>query len=511
MQKTNLIIFIALLLGISDLNAQERLVSGAVIDSLTRSPLPFTNIGILNKAEGTISNSEGSYTLSLENVSPADTVFFSFVGYSPLKMSVRDLMNNPVVSLSESAIQLSDFAVLSRRYTPVEILDLVKENFDENHKDVLTHRQIFSRDVAYTTIHKNDIEYKKSSFQSIDEDFIKQFNEKMPEELNVYSDFLVNLYAGDTTRLPMQKGKGTYLYTPRKLVPIEGQSLVENWSFDEEFNKRIKMLAGDVESGLRDEDRYFKVRSGVFAGKLDFGTDSTFTLTDDSLHYITSTGVLLDDLLYLIRRYASINDKRWDFFTDYKWYTYALKDMAIINNELAYVITFEPQRNKGKYKGTICVAADSYALLQVDYTFAAGKTGRGLSLLGVDYLVANRSGRAVFEKGEDAHRLKYLSRESDERFAVDRTVNIKQKENKSGLFDKTLQEVKVKLDMVATFEQKKELLVVSNRKITAQEFERIKQPKTTKVNKVHKYSSDIWKNSSIIEPTKALKEYQQQF
>ncbi len=494
MKKYTLISFLFLFI-ISGLWAQENIVSGIILDSVSNEPLPFTNIGVLNKDEGTVSNSEGRYTLSLENVSPKDSVFFSFVGYRQRKLLVADLMNNPNVRLKENTVQLSGISVLSREYSPTEILDKVRENYSKNHSQKLIHQEIFSRDASYTTIHESDMDFKKSSFEAIDGRFVYAFNQNMPDQLNVYNDYLLDLYSNNTHR---------------KLVPIEGQSLIENWSFDAEFDKRLKMLAGDVEENVRKEENYFKIRSGVFAGKLDFGQDSTFTLTDDSMNYITSPELIRGDLAYLIRTYSTIHSKRWDFFSDYKLYNYKLKDVAIVNNELAYIITFSPEKRKAKYEGTICVATDSYALLQVDYRFAEGKTGTGMSLLGVEYMVANRSGHVIYEKGEKGYFLKYLARESDERFGIDRTLSVKQKQE-NGLIDKTLQEVKIKLNLNVTFEQKKEVLVVSHRNISRQEFDKVTEPDIYKLKKVSKYASDIWKNSSIIEPTEAIKEYQQQF
>ena len=475
--------------------AQKNAITGTVIDSLTQAPLPFTNVGVLGKDEGTVSNSEGTFTLSLEGLNSSDTIFFSFVGYQQRKVSLEQLKKQPQVALIENVIQLSAFSVHARELKPIEILDRVKKNFSRNHPRKLSYQKVFSRDASYTRIHKSNIDFKKSSFEAVDGRFVYEFNQNMPDQINVYNDYLVGLYSNNSTR---------------KLLPIEGQSLVENWSFDQEFDKRIKMLAGDVEENVRDADKYFKLRSGIFAGKLDFGTDSTFRLTDDSLHYITSPKMIRGDLNYLIKNYSTIYSKRWDFFSDYKLYKYKLKDVAIMNNELAYIIEFSPAKRKGKYKGVICVSVDSYALLQVDYEFAKGKGGTGMSLLGVEYLVVDRSGHVIYEKGKSGYHLKYLSRESSEHFAVDRKLSIKQKQE-SGWFDKTIQELKLRLNLDVTFDQKKELLVVSYQDISAETYEGIDEPATYELKKVSKYASDIWENNSILEPTKALKEYRQQY
>ena len=475
--------------------AQDKSINGIVIDSETQEVLPFTNIGVVGKNQGTVSNSEGYFTLSVEEIAEHDSIYISYVGYIQQKLSVADLKKNSTIILKKNAIVLSDFVVSSRQYTPEEILDSLKANYDKNHTQDLVHQEVFSRDASTATIHKSNLDYKKSTFEAIDGRFVYEFNQSMPEQLNVYGEYMADLYTNKKYW---------------KLVPTVGQALVENWNFDDEFNKRMAMLTDDLEDNVRSEDNYFKIRSGVFAGKLDFGSDSTFVMTEDSTHLIGSTKILRADLAYLIRTYGSLGSKRWDFFSDYRLYNYKLEDVSIINNELAYIIKFSPRKRKGKYEGTICVSVNNFALLQVDYGFAEGKEGIGMSLLGVKYAVLNRSGRAIYEKGKDGYNLKYLSRESKERFGVDRTLSVMQKQKKSGV-DKTLQEVKVRLDLDVTYDQKKELLVVSHRNISRAEFDSKSEPSTSKAIKVETYNPDIWKNSSIIEPTKAMKEYQQQY
>ncbi len=490
------ILFLTLTINVG-LLAQDKVVTGKVVDASTKEPLPFTNIGVKGEEQGTVSNSEGTFVLSFEELQPTDSVFFSFVGYKQKTFTIEELRKNTTVMLSPNAVLLSGISISSREYSPLEILDSAKAHFDDNHINHYQKYRVFSRDASNTDIHKCDVEYKKSSFKAINKKAVEDFNKEMPENLNVYSDYLVDVLYSEESRAD-------------KVVPIEGQSLIENWNFNDEFNDRVKMFVGDVEDNVRNEDNYFKVRSGVFAGKLDLGHDSAFIMTDDSLHYIMSTNLFKGDYNYLLKQYSTIFSKRWDFFHEYKWYDYDLRDISIVNNELAYIVDFKPHKNKAKYKGTICIATGSFAILQVDYAFDVEKDGKGVSLLGVDYLVENRSGRAIFEKGDSSYHLKYLARESEEHFAIDRNLTLKQK-RESGLFDKTLQEVKVKMNMDLTLVQKKEVLVVSHKKITPKEFEATKQPNTMIINKVDAYSPHIWKNSSIIEPTKALKEYRQQY
>jgi hypothetical protein len=488
---------IVILLVITNLSlfGQKEKISGIVVDNKTLEPLGFTNIGIVGKQTGTVSNIEGSFTISTENILPTDSVFFSYVGYKPHKVAVSSFSESATVKMHQKSVELSGFSILSKQYSPIDILDLLKFNFSKNHVTTYTKQRMFYRDIISPTFYKKDIKLKNSTNEHFDDEFVDQFNERMPESLSAYNDFLVDFYNSGPQR---------------KLVPVEGQSLIENWNFDEEFDKRIGGLVGDVEDEQRSDDNYFKVRSGLFAGKLNFGKDTSFTLSNDSLHYYIGCQTILDEFWYLMKYYSIPNKKRLDFVYDYRNYDYKLNDIAIINGELAYIITFSPARRSGIYEGTISISTETFALLQMEYNFAEDKDGRKIYFLGMKYLVDNRSGRVIYEKGESGYRLKYISRISDEVFGVDRTLTvIKKKEN--GFFDKKLSEIKMKVDLDVGLHLSREILIISEEKITPQEYNAIQQPKTMQMNKVSTYSSEIWKNSSIIEPTQRIKEYQKQF
>ena len=60
-------------------NAQEPIqFSGLVVSGDSATAIPYTNILIQNKLEGTISNFEGYFSFVVE---PQDTIFFSCIGY----------------------------------------------------------------------------------------------------------------------------------------------------------------------------------------------------------------------------------------------------------------------------------------------------------------------------------------------------------------------------------------------------------------------------------------------
>src|SRR5689334_16192142 len=84
--------------------AQERTVSGTVTDE-TGSPMPGVSIAIKNTSTGTVTGSDGKYTISIPNSN--SVLVFSFVGYSNSEILVGDQtainvqMSLDVVALSE--------------------------------------------------------------------------------------------------------------------------------------------------------------------------------------------------------------------------------------------------------------------------------------------------------------------------------------------------------------------------------------------------------------------------
>jgi len=85
---------------------------GNVNDSLTKEPLPAANIRILGTSKGTITNTNGNYTLTLD--SSAHTIVFSYLAYQP--ESVMTALKGPAVlniMLKPSPIQMPEVVVLA--------------------------------------------------------------------------------------------------------------------------------------------------------------------------------------------------------------------------------------------------------------------------------------------------------------------------------------------------------------------------------------------------------------
>jgi hypothetical protein len=149
---------------------------------------------------------------------------------------------------------------------------------------------------------------------------------------------------------------------------------------------------------------------------------------------------------------------------------------------------------------------ETYALIKAEYGFAEGKSKMNIKILGIDY-TQNVFNRIIyFEKEEGYYQLKYYSSTRGERIGINRKLSLIKKQ-KRFLWDKKLNELKVKLNMVLTDESSTELLIIDNRKLSLKEYSAFNQEQVFPIDFVKKFSDDLWKNYTIIEPSKQMRDY----
>lgn len=94
-------------------------ISGLIIDKKNNSPLPYANIGILNREIGTVSNSEGKFTLELKDKFANDTIRISSIGYKPFEILIKDIKqkNQPLrIKLKEQIGELNEVVIKAKSF-----------------------------------------------------------------------------------------------------------------------------------------------------------------------------------------------------------------------------------------------------------------------------------------------------------------------------------------------------------------------------------------------------------
>jgi len=494
------LLFLSLTFLALELHALDAAVSGTVLDAETKLPLPFTNIGVVGQNRGTVSNSEGQFVLDMQGLSPQDQIMFSYVGYETLKIAASELQALGDVHLKPASINLHGVAVYSRSLTAEEIIKMVRKNYDINYPQVASRQRIFLHKYDRTPFpEENQITLKKTDFVGLEKSTFDELFRKLPREFVEYQDALVELYTNADAR---------------KVIPLEGVSMEESSMQDlsREMETKLGAFFEDIEKSEKDDDIYYKFRSGVLAIKAGHKNDQTSTERsiwemnkNDSLHYYVKTGLVTADIGFLLNDYSRLKSTNWEFINSTGKYEYTLGDLTLLNDEPVYEISFSP-KNRGLFEGVMYISTATFAVLQLDFAFAAGKTNENIHMLGFGHSMNFKQGRVIYEKGEGGYFVKYIYAKQHETASIERDFTVMKKQ-KRFLVDKELSEIKLETELQFDMQTAWELLVIDRERIGTEVFEQAKQPFAMKFRKEYAYSPDMWTNSTVIAPTSELKKY----
>lgn len=104
---------------ISSLNLfSQTLFKGQLIDSKSKQPLPWVNIGVIGKNIGTVSDETGHFKIDFKETQSSDILKISMIGYKNLLFKVIDfkskILRNSILELDEEVIQLEEVVVSAR-------------------------------------------------------------------------------------------------------------------------------------------------------------------------------------------------------------------------------------------------------------------------------------------------------------------------------------------------------------------------------------------------------------
>jgi hypothetical protein len=112
MKKTYLL-FLLLCSCLQLIGQNNYTISGQIIDSETKEPLPYATIAYQIKSTGTFSNDDGFFTLSVFGAKPTDSISISYIGYKTLKTTIEEGLKTDVFKLDQDQYQLQEITVTS--------------------------------------------------------------------------------------------------------------------------------------------------------------------------------------------------------------------------------------------------------------------------------------------------------------------------------------------------------------------------------------------------------------
>ena len=183
----NLIHFLGLLLCISSIYAQDKIIEGRITDSL-KKPIQYANIGIANKPIGTVSDENGMFSFLLENVSESDTLKISCLGFKTKELVLKNLD----VNSSKINVSLDNYI---ERLDEVTVNKNSLKTYSEGKEKTDTKNQVIFANPNYKNINlgseigkKFSLGDKKPSLLTDFKFFIKDNNFEMVKfRINIYN------------------------------------------------------------------------------------------------------------------------------------------------------------------------------------------------------------------------------------------------------------------------------------------------------------------------------------
>ena len=112
--RTTFYLFIIFQLLSSQTFSQEIVMNGIIIDAENQEPIEFVNIGVLNKNQGTITNPNGEFNLTLPKEYKTDSITISHINYYSIKILAKNFKNQTIF-LNPKTTELSEVVVSNKK------------------------------------------------------------------------------------------------------------------------------------------------------------------------------------------------------------------------------------------------------------------------------------------------------------------------------------------------------------------------------------------------------------
>lgn len=110
------------------------IVTGKVLDGVTREPLSFASISVAGKSQGTIANAEGEFDFYIPVQYVNDTLIISHVGYKSYRNKISDLIKAAqLILLKATSFLLDEVVINEKNLTGKEIVAKAIRNLKKNY------------------------------------------------------------------------------------------------------------------------------------------------------------------------------------------------------------------------------------------------------------------------------------------------------------------------------------------------------------------------------------------
>ena len=223
---TALLVFNVIFL--SCLNAQENRefieYKGKVISKNTKDPLAFVNLTIEGTNIASVTNSEGNFSLKIEEAMPNAKIAFTLPGYEKLIVIISELTNNgSVIVLTPQAFELDEVNI-TRPKDALTLMKKVFENIDTNYpkeENFMTafYRETINKRNRSASLAEAVVTIQKKPYLNAPNDLIALYKARKSTNYDRLDTIAIKLQGGPLNALYADLVKyQTYFISPEKLT-----------------------------------------------------------------------------------------------------------------------------------------------------------------------------------------------------------------------------------------------------------------------------------------------------
>ncbi|WP_160114132.1 carboxypeptidase-like regulatory domain-containing protein [Aquimarina sp. AU119] len=491
----NKTIIFSFLIGLVGTIGSAQTITSKVVDKKTNQPIPFATIQI-SENDGVITNEEGRFTIHMYQANAsADSIYISSMGYEKIGIAVQPAIDS-IIYIQPKAIELKSVYLSNKNYTIDEIMDKVEERLAQNYHFDMTQKRLFFRQSEFNTMKKLDVEFKKSTIEELNEEFIDSVITIIPRKSEYYIETLCDYY-GSVEKRKINIIKAAELYDKNNSGSMEAMS-----------EKLEKIFKDNVKP-----DSYLKIKSGLFGTKVQVDSileqseeakaakDEINDKKEEKSEFLKYRRMAIEGLF---KNMFFQEDPTVNFISKSGRYEFELIDYTYMDDSSVYIINFSPKRRED-FKGTIYVNTEDFAIMRVDYTNV--KNLRNFRLLGLSYQENLYKGTTIFTKGQDnKYTVKYLEKIKGNLFGVDRPLKVIEK-NKHVKGKRKQNELSLEIDAGIGNVSKYEIVVFDSKSLTETDYNGSIENKSIRPEYLSRYNPEFWKGYNIIEPNAAIKQF----
>jgi len=474
-------IFLSFVFNCWILNLSSQTLNVKVIDSITELPIAYSNVYFSNNT-GLITDDSGNFELIKSQLSQNDSMYVSMIGYDKKSFFINNF-NDSLIKLVESPIKLSDVVLTNKKLSSDEIISNVIKNIEMNYEKEFTENKIYLSRKSNSITEKFRIDKFKSTIPEINKSLIDSLLANLTKENNSGLETLAYYYKNfedEVQKIKIIKSRETYNKEGEVLESI-------NKKMEEAFKNELKA------------DSYFKIKSGIFGGDLDFeGLEEIDSTNVESIKKFEEKEIKEKDdfannqIRTINRLYNSLffeKDSYLNFILKPNKYIFSEPKIDVLGNDLVYIIEAAP-KGRGKYSGTLYINPDDYAIVRIDYKNI--KTVYNLKLLGIFVNIYFRDGKMIFSKYEnEKYSLSYAKINFGRRIGFDRPIKLIEK-NKNVKGRRKQNEISFRMDIVFDEKSTTELQVFESKKISKEKFENLKNKNEVMPEYLEEFTTNFW-------------------